>query len=70
MFVTLKVYLESDQVAEISNNPDGGPDTIMVEFKDLNDGKPANRIYLSPKEAIEDLPKAFKAVAELVKSHE
>lgn len=67
MFVTLKVYLESDQVAEISNNPDGGPDTVMVEFKDLNDNKTVDRLYLSYKEATEDLPKAFKAVAELVK---
>lgn len=68
MFVTLKVYLESDQVAEISNNPDGGPDTVMIEFKDLNDGKTCDRVYLSPKEATEDLPKAVRAVAELIKN--
>lgn len=67
MFVTLKVYLESDQVVEISNNPDGGDGTIMLQFLDLNDNKPVDRVYLSFKEATEDLPKAVKSVVELLK---
>lgn len=66
MFITLRVYTSLEQVVEISNNPEGNPEGLMIQVKELDDDRPTERLYLDPVD-IEDLSIALKHALELVK---
>jgi hypothetical protein len=65
MFVTLKVFLEADQVAHISGDPDN-MDGIIVEVFEADEKTYSQRLHLSTKEIVQ-ISKAMQSVDDLRK---